>query len=341
MVRILDSLQRLESKFENLSMGTGATLTRGTIPSPRPSSSRTPLSGVSTIGFQSEAEKGQSGKGASPYLTVPHKILLWPSIRYQLVNSGMQEAEADLQSMSEGGTPWLLKQEFAKHPQGLPFDVGLPSYAPNVGVNESSKYSLKVSFPTLTTRQVQRCTDAYFNTFNVLHPILDYSLFINDTLEPLLRSGFGYGDPKSILCLTVIALGQLAIDGISGEPITSVGKTPSGIRGGTLHRPPGLDIFNEARARLGSITLQTEVVGVQLLLLQAAYFEANACHVEYWRSIVAASMACQVLIQTPGIQWATPNGDLIKRAYWYVHGRVSRFSILETLMEPRYRLLYV
>ena len=27
-------------------------------------------------------------------------------------------------------------------------------------------------------------------------------------------------------------------------------------------------------------------------------------------------MACQVLIQSPGLQWSTPKGDLIKRVYW-------------------------
>jgi hypothetical protein len=173
-----------------------------------------------------------------------------------------------------------------------------------------------VFFPVLTSDRITEYTNSYFGTFNLLYPILDYGLFMTDTLAPLLADGFGYGDASSVLALLVFALGELAIDGVSGAPITTICGVLSGICGGTPRKPPGLEFFNEARARLASITFLCDPVDIQVQLLQASYFEANACHVEYWRSTVAASMACQVLAQRPGVQWSTHRGDLIKRAYW-------------------------
>ena len=122
--------------------------------------------------------------------------------------------------------------------------------------------------------------------------------------------------PPTVLALLVFALGQLATEGIFGPPITNVSGAPSGIRGGAPLDPAGLELFNEARARIGSIAFHSDLVNVQILLLQASYFEANACHMEYWRSTVAASMSCQTLVQFPPREWASLRGDLIKRAYW-------------------------
>ena len=170
-------------------------------------------------------------------------------------------------------------------------------------------------FPVLTSDRITKYTNSYFRTFNLLYPVLDHGLFMTNTLAPFLANGFGYGDASSVLALLVFALGQLATDGVSGAPITTVLGVSSGICGGTRRKPPGLESFNEARARLGSITFLCDPVSVQVQLLQASYFEANACHVEYWRSTMAASMACQVLAQRPGVQWPALRGDLIKRAY--------------------------
>lgn len=55
---------------------------------------------------------------------------------------------------------------------------------------------------------------------------------------------------------------------------------------------------------------------VQILLLQATYYEANARHFDFWRSTIAASMACQVVIECQTIDWLSHRGDMITRAYW-------------------------
>lgn len=135
-------------------------------------------------------------------------------------------------------------------------------------------------------------------------------------MPAILADGFADGDENSVLALLVLALGQLAIEGVFERSISMVNGTPSGFRGGTLERPPGMEIFNEARRRLGFVATQNTLENVQIMLLQATYYEATARHLDFWRSTVMASMACQVLIKCQNIEWQTPHGDLIKRAYW-------------------------
>jgi hypothetical protein len=38
---------------------------------------------------------------------------------------------------------------------------------------------------------------------------------------------------------------------------------------------------------------------------------------DFWRLMVSASFACQVLIKCRSIDWNSPRGDLIKRTYWH------------------------
>jgi hypothetical protein len=102
-------------------------------------------------------------------------------------------------------------------------------------------------FPALTAERVRELSDSYFGTFNMAYPILDQHVFVAETLPPLLADGFSYGDVSVILALLVLALGELAIEGISGDPVTSASGTSIGLRGGTLQNPPGIELFNEAR----------------------------------------------------------------------------------------------
>jgi len=244
---------------------------------------------------------------------VPHKVILWPSIYIHLINSGIG-ATSDLQFILQEGTPWFIRQEMTKHPLPLPFDAGLPS----VQLTEPSEggYSSRTAFPTLTISQIQEYSDAYFNTFNVLCPILNQDAFMDDVVARLVREGYADGDPSSVLALMVFALGKVAVDGVFGQPISVQADSPSGFRGGTIDKPPGIELFNEARRRIGFVMTLCSLENVQILLLQATYYEANARHLEFWRCTVAASMACQVLIRCQSIDWSSQEGDMIKRAYW-------------------------
>lgn len=157
------------------------------------------------------------------YLTLPHKVLLWPSICTYLMNSGVAAAASDLQHIAEKGTPWFVRQEMAKHVHPLIFGAGLPSIQLN---NTKGEYSFRSAFPTLTVQLIQEYTDAYFNTFHVLCPILNQDTFMEDVALPLVREGYPDGDPNSVLALMVFALGQIASEGVFGPPVTTQSNLP-------------------------------------------------------------------------------------------------------------------
>ena len=90
-------------------------------------------------------------------------------------------------------------------------------------------------------------TDAYFRTFNTLYPVLDQLTFRAKTLEHLIASGFAYSNASSVLALLVLALGELALEGVAGNAISTTSGMSSGVRGGTASHPPGLELCREAR----------------------------------------------------------------------------------------------
>ena len=315
MVHILDSLTRLESKFDTMAMhnsipNSGDTpmlhgMGRTTSPSTK---------SKSTDGFRDVQEFPRELQQTYRHLTVPHKIVLWPSIYIHLINTGIK-ATSDLQYVLQEGTPWFIRLEMAKHPTPLASDVALPYFAMNSHLRDQG-YASNVAFPTLTIQQIQEQCDAYFNTFNVLFPLLNRDTFMNRTVAPLLRDGYPDGDPDACLALLVFALGQVAIEGVFERPISVLDNQPSGFRGGTADRPPGLAIFNEARRRVGFVRTTNSLEAVQIMLLEAVYYESTARHLDFRRTTIAASMACQVLIRCKDFDWSSQKGDLVKRAYW-------------------------
>jgi hypothetical protein len=314
MVHILSVLTGLEDKFDNFAISRGGCSTSG-----RVTETSTTFPSLRSIDktVKADAELGHDFPvelhRSYQHLTSPQKVVLWPSIYTHIINSGTQSA-SDLQYILHGDTQWFIRQEMKKHPLSLPTDPGLPRR--QIGDSSSEDgYSKRYAFPTLTIQQVWEYTEAYFNTFNVICPILDYDS-TNEVIARLSRKGYADGDPQGILALLVFALGQLALEGVFGNAISSHNSAPSGFRGGTAERPPGLEIFNEVRRRLGLVMNTCTLESVQIMLLQATYYEANSRHLDFWRCAVAASMEMQVLIRCHGIDWQSHRGDLITRAYW-------------------------
>jgi hypothetical protein len=145
---------------------------------------------------------------------------------------------------------------------------------------------------------------------------MDRQNFISDTLTRVHTEGFD-GDIDSVIALLVFALGELAIDGSRGPPISSEKNRPSGVRGGSSLKPPGLALFNEARKRIGFVLTGCDLENVQIFSLAALYYQSCFRHVDFWRMTVSASMACNVLVTCNPPDWNSPRGDLIKRAYWH------------------------
>lgn len=318
MVHILDTLQRLETKFDNLQISNFSNHVNNGECSSR-TDSRAMSTGGSAAGSSLEPEGRTGGVPKFPkelqrsyqHLTVAHKVLLWPAVYLHILDSGVAAA-ADLQYVLQDGTPWFIHLELAKHPETLPWDTVMSTYP----IPSAQSKEIRTGFAHLTMDQVTRMTDAYFSTFNILFPILDKESFMAEVVAPVMQHGFADGDPSACLALLVFALGEVAIDGVYSSPISSSNGSASGLRGGTAERPPGLELFNEARRRTGFSAHQCSLENIQILLLEATYYEACARHMDFWRATVAASMSCQVLIRCESIDWSTPRADLIKRAYW-------------------------
>lgn len=194
-----------------------------------------------------------------------------------------------------------------------------------------------VLFPELSIEQVESYSVAYFNTFNRLFPLLDRDLFLDGVLARLSCQGYRDDDPESVLALLVCALGQLAREGAHEPSASTVHGEPSGFRGGTIQRPPGLSLFNQARRRLGIVVSRCSLETVQMLLLEGTYFEACARHTDFWSSVNAASMSCMFLLKSQAIRWSSRYGDLIKRAFWIcvLHERSInlKFRVADTGIE--------
>jgi hypothetical protein len=243
----------------------------------------------------------------SPRISVSHKVLLWPAIIRYIMGYDIAVAEPDLHCIWILGSSWLWQKEVSKYSEELPCNFGLRC------LTLDTEYTV---FPNLTIWQVHKYSIAYFNTFNVLSPLLDLDTFMTGVAARLSQQGHNVDDPEGVLSYLVLALGQLAIEGDSNRPTSQDNCKTSGLHGGTIDKPPGLGLFNEARRRIRTINKQCRLENIQIMLLQATYFEASARHSDFWRLARAASIECIVLIKDKPIDWSSSYGDLVKRAYW-------------------------
>jgi hypothetical protein len=95
---------------------------------------------------------------------------------------------------------------------------------------------------------------AYFDIFNFIYPFIDRQIFTLNTLIRVYTKGFNY-NTDFIIALLVFALGELAIKGSYTDLIRIYYGRLSGIKGGTLLRPPGLTLFNKARKCIGFVLI--------------------------------------------------------------------------------------
>lgn len=318
---VLETLRRVERKLDTLSLTPGDHHHADTVAHEK--------QGIPFLPDASKDNSREAGYYASPMLqqsllarlqktseqlTVPHKILLWPSIYADVVAS--QTAMAlDMQSILREGVHWFARAEARKQPPTLPAGIALPSFAINNSGRPSGS-SPNIMFPTLLPEQVHQSSAAYFDTFNLLYPVLDREKFTTNIQDTVLSQGYTDGDAADVLLLLVFALGQVSIEGAQGAPISTIDGHPSGFRGGSVVHPPGLAAFNEARRRFGFIAMECSLETVQILLLQMIYVESHGRHIEFWRLATAASMAFHGLINTQVIDWTSNYGHEVKCVYW-------------------------
>jgi hypothetical protein len=166
------------------------------------------------------------------------------------------------------GSAFLVRLQ--RESQSIPLDEHLVDQ-PFVGIQMQATRMLggaTVTFPDLDYNTMHELATSYFDLFNLIYPFMDRQNFILNTLAKVHSEGFGI-DAESVIALLVFALGELAEQGIRGDPIEIYNGRPRGLRGGTLEKPHGLGLFNEARSRLGYVIADMELQNVQIFLLSA------------------------------------------------------------------------
>ncbi|KAG8630423.1 hypothetical protein KVT40_002042 [Elsinoe batatas] len=317
LVHILSVLERVESKVDRLGLPTTNLRNDDRVRKKEEPSLGGPLASWEQV----ESDTRQRDRretylpsdliSANTHLTAAHKILVWPSVFLLLTNARVPVMN-DIHHIMQTGTPWFTHLELKKHTHPLATNGSpIPSKSPSI-----PNHSFAPGIAGLDADTMRSLADAYFDTFNVVHPILDRNSFYSDILLPVIRGGYEDRDTQACLAMLIMALGSIALEGVSGAPFLSHSKTPSGLRGGSIEAPPGLDIFNEARRRLGFVMHTCTLENVQIYLLQAAYYESCARHMDFWRSCAAASMSFQIFVRCERINWSSPKADLIKRVYW-------------------------
>jgi hypothetical protein len=126
----------------------------------------------------------------------------------------------------------------------------------------------RVTFLELDYNMMHTLATAYFDSFNLIYPFMDRQNFISNTMTKVHTGGFN-GDTDSVIALLVFALGAVATKGLRGPPIDVYKGRPSGLRGGSAERPPGLGLFNEARKRMGFVLTDCDLENVQIFSLTA------------------------------------------------------------------------
>jgi len=263
LVEILDRLIRLEGKVDRISpfppqRGFGP-------PQVVPASQATSPFPAGSI---RQSQGGSPGGTGLPYkyTSIAHRILMWPAIHELL--RGHRISGGELRSLELDGSAYLVQLQ--RGSPIIPLDENLVNQ-PFVGMQMQATRELggpRVTFQDLDYNTMHNLATSYFDTFNLIYPFMDRQNFISDTLAKVHSEGFN-GDADSVIALLIFALGELALQGIRGDPIEVYNGRPSGLRGGTLEKPPGLGLFNEARARLGYVIADMELENVQIFLLSA------------------------------------------------------------------------
>lgn len=204
---------------------------------------------------------------SQPYrhASAAHKMLTWPAIQ-QMIQRADPTKAPDMIRLIDEGSAFILSLPTSNLPQDeiepdRPFQGMQMQYSRDRGGPHST-------FPSLTFDVMTNLANSYFDTFNVLYPFMDRQTFMSENISKVYSEGFN-GDSVSVSALLVFALGELAQAGIEGHPIHTQNGRPSGLRGGTAQRPPGLSLYNAARSKMGFVLTECDLENVQIYSLAA------------------------------------------------------------------------
>jgi len=278
LAEILDRIKSLEGKIDNLNIRTSfsATSQETDPPSERPSTA--PLSVPHGLGsllgtsifLPSAPTPAPGSEDHYKYVSSVHEMLSWPAVQ-QALELARPKTGLDPSAIARDGPAMILglHDHSRRLPVGntAPLDRDQSLSFPVQGPDTSS-----LTIQSLTWDTMQRLSKAYFDTFNLMYPILDRQSFVSSTMSLVSNEGFNEG-MASTIALLICALGEVAIAGTQGIPIHVSNGRPSGMKGGTTTQPPGLGLFNEARRRMGFNLTACSLENVQIFAL--AGYDSN------------------------------------------------------------------
>jgi hypothetical protein len=190
-----------------------------------------------------------------------HNVLAWPAVQTLLEYDGANLSQWD--GHYQGNESWLIaiSADFPKMAVDRPLEI---SYSePGVLVLMASRLI------NLNKTYVESLCAAYFQSFHCTYPILDPYYFYNNLLPQVCGQSFSETHEGSALVLLVLALGSIAQEGATGSSIVDKVGRETGIRGGTILRPPGHMFLNEAKRRLGLALDSWNLNNLQCVILSA------------------------------------------------------------------------
>ncbi|KAK7426143.1 hypothetical protein QQZ08_007309 [Neonectria magnoliae] len=278
LVEILDRIKNVESKIDNLSYksNTSNSSAFGTSQSTSVFPASTPLL------VEADGQDGLRTSSAAPGspTAAPHggyhydssvsKMLEWPIIR-QIFDSLEQKPQSPQREFDLSMLPEGIRDSSTSLPtDGIqPIDMSSNSTM-QVPLQFPGSSNLNINVPTIEWDTIQRLTKGYFDLFNFLYPLMDRQWFDSNILSPIINTGFQEGT-NSTVALLVFALGEVALTA-SEAPTAVYKQRSSGIKGGTVDRPPGITYFNEARKHMGFALTEVSLENVQMFALASLYY---------------------------------------------------------------------
>lgn len=248
-----------------------------------------------------------------------------PSVRDMIAWPAVQEMLEDVLPASLGLTNKSLGRDGVTVSPLLNFQEmdALPTTVLPVGSTLSPVLSsqmlgnnrvMTASGNRLAWETMQTLSTAFFETFNLLNPIVDRQHFLTTILPTILTNGLD-DSAESTMAYLIFALGEVAVAGtLATATIDQRDNSPM----------PGLLLFNEARRRTGFHLATVKVSTMQILALTGIFYSSTFHHAEFWHSMASASLACQALITASRPEELT--SDILRRVFWYC-------SIMETFLE--------
>ncbi|KAI9882471.1 MAG: hypothetical protein M1823_005780 [Watsoniomyces obsoletus] len=266
---ITESLRRIEAKLEDLPRQVAEVIPTRQRSSPAAAAAETSQPGIS------------------------RRPLSWQVIQ-DVLEKDLNDRAHHLRAFREGGLVLVAEIErFHSLPAASRLEAQTISVPQHPG---SPDLGRRVVFPCVTLEMMQGLSTCYFESFNSTYPLLDSQWYYANILPKIVRVGIGDHDTESIIALLVMALGRHAVDGITTEPLDPESGRFSGLRGGVDHIPPGITLFDEARARMGFEMTLYRLEHVQIFILAALFYGQSCRHSDYWRMCSHACTSCKALI---------------------------------------------